>query len=212
MGHEHDRRSGVAADAEQLGLHVLAGHLVERAERFVHQQQLRAERQRSGDGDTLLHATRQLPRPVVGELVELHEPQHLEGPGPTFVLVPALQLQRQFDVAGHGAPLEQPGLLERHAVVAVECGPAAARLAVDRDRAGGRLDQVARSAVAACTCHNPTGRSATRTRRRHRQVMSVERCDLVRAAVVEGLVDPVDLDGGTHALSTSFGRLLGHDS
>ena len=37
-------------------------------------------------------------------------------------LVPALQLERQLDVLLDGAPLEQPGLLERHAVVLVEPG------------------------------------------------------------------------------------------
>ena len=49
---------------------------------------------------------------------------------PALGLVPALQLQRQLDVLLDGAPVEQPGLLERHAVVLVEPG-LGGRLAVD---------------------------------------------------------------------------------
>ena len=56
-------------------------------------------------------------------------------------LVPALQLQRQLDVLDHGAPVEQPGLLEGHAVLLVEPG-LGGRLAVDPDVAGRRLDEV----------------------------------------------------------------------
>ena len=56
--------AGLAADPQQLGLHVLAGHLVERAERLVHQQQRGMRGQRAGDRDALLHAARQLPRHV----------------------------------------------------------------------------------------------------------------------------------------------------
>ena len=59
---------GLGADPQQLGLHVLAGHLVEGAERLVHQQQRRVGGERPGDGDPLLHAARQLPRPVLGEV------------------------------------------------------------------------------------------------------------------------------------------------
>ena len=62
--HEHDGRLRRRADLQQLGLHVLAGHLVEGAERLVHQQQLRVRGERPGDRDTLLHAARQLPRHV----------------------------------------------------------------------------------------------------------------------------------------------------
>ena len=40
--------AGLGADADQLGLHVLAGHLVEGAERLVHQQQPRAARPAPG--------------------------------------------------------------------------------------------------------------------------------------------------------------------
>ena len=141
MGDEHDGGLRGGTDLEQLGLHVLAGHLVERAERLVHQQQLRVGREGSGDRDALLHAARQLPRHVPRELGELDELEHLVGTGLPLGLVPALQLERQLDVLLDGAPVEQAGLLERHAVVLVEPG-LGGRLAVDGHLAAGRLDQV----------------------------------------------------------------------
>ena len=49
---------------QHLGVHAFAGHLVERAEGLVHEQQGRREGQGAGDGDALLHAARQLVRVV----------------------------------------------------------------------------------------------------------------------------------------------------
>ena len=75
VGHEHDGGAGLGADAEQLGLHALAGHLVERAERLVHEQQPRALGERAGDRDALLHAAGELVGVV---LREVGEPDELE--------------------------------------------------------------------------------------------------------------------------------------
>ena len=85
VGHEHDGRPGPSPDAHQLGVHPLAGHLVERAERLVHQQQLRIERQRAGDRDALLHAARQLPRMPFGECLELDELEQVGGAAAALV-------------------------------------------------------------------------------------------------------------------------------
>ncbi len=57
-------------DAQQLGLHVLAGHLVEGPEWLVHQQHLWVGCQRPGDRHPLLHAAREFPRAMVGELTQ----------------------------------------------------------------------------------------------------------------------------------------------
>ena len=62
------------------GVHPLAGHLVERAERLVHQQDRRLEGERPGDRDALLHAARQLVRVVLDEVAQLDEVEHLLGP------------------------------------------------------------------------------------------------------------------------------------
>ena len=57
----------VLPDAEQQLLHQLAGLVVERAERLVHQQHARVVGQRARQRDALLHAARQLLRVVVLE-------------------------------------------------------------------------------------------------------------------------------------------------
>ncbi len=162
VGHEHDGGRGLAADPEQLGLHVLARHLVERAERLVHQQQRRVRGQGSGDRDALLHAARELPRVVLGELGQLDQLEHLERARAAPGLVPALQLERQLDVLDDGPPVEQPGLLERHPVVLVQAGLSAPAC---RSRGPRRWWVRAgwRSAAAASTSRTRTARSARRT-------------------------------------------------
>ena len=134
---------------QQLGLQPLAGHLVQRAERLVHQQQRRVHGQRPRDRDPLLHAAGQLGRVVPGEVGQPDQRQHLLGA--RLAVAPrasAAQLQRQLHVAPHGPPLEEAGLLERDAVLLVEPG-APGRLAGHRDRAGGRRirSAISRSSV-----------------------------------------------------------------
>ena len=73
---EDDRRAELLPDREQLEVEPLAGHLVERAERLVHQQQRGLERERPRDRDALLHAARELPRMVVAEPGQLDELEH----------------------------------------------------------------------------------------------------------------------------------------
>ena len=92
--------------------------------------------QRPRDRHPLLHAARQLPREVLGEVGQPDQLEHLERPrARRCALSHPVQLERQLDVLGDRAPLEQPGLLERDAVVLVEPRGLAGRLAVDQDRA-----------------------------------------------------------------------------
>ena len=139
---EDDRRAGLLPDAEQLHVQALAGHLVERAERLVHQQQRRRERERARDRDALLHAARELPRVVVLEPGELDELEHLLDPLGALGAAPAEHLERQRDVLRHGAPVVEHGVLEDDPVVAVEPG-LVRRLAVHRHLPARRLDEVA---------------------------------------------------------------------
>ena len=115
---------GPLPDPQHLGVHPLAGHLVERAERLVHQQDGRLEGQRPGDRDALLHAARQLVGIVAEEVAELDEVEHLLRPARPGGAVRALDLERQLDVVLDRPPVEQDRRLEDHPVVAV-----AARLA-----------------------------------------------------------------------------------
>src|SRR6266513_5950527 len=77
--HEHDRRAGLLPDAQQLEVQALAGHLVERTEWLVHQEDRGLERERASDRDALLHPTRELPRVAPLEPGELDEREHRFG-------------------------------------------------------------------------------------------------------------------------------------
>ena len=142
MGDEHDRDPGPLPDPQDLLVHPLAGHLVERPERLVHQQDRRLEGERPGDRHALLHPARELVRMVVEEVAELDQVEHLLRPGGPAGAVVAHQLERQLDVVLDRPPVEQDRGLEDHAVVAVTARPGR-RLAVDRDAAVGRRDEIA---------------------------------------------------------------------
>ena len=166
MRHEQDRRPGALPDLEQLHVHALAGHLVERTERLVHQQDRGIERERARDGDALLHATRQLPRIVAGEVPQLDEGEHAPPPArPRRALRRPDDLERQLDVALR--PVRQSnriGRLEDHAVVTVPAGLGGG-LAIDRHRARRSASSGRRRSAAASICRTPTGRSGRRTPR-----------------------------------------------
>jgi hypothetical protein len=139
---EDDGRAELLPDPQQLQVQPLARHLVERAEGLVHQEQRRLEGERARDRDTLLHAAGELPRVVALEAGQLDELEHLPDPLLPLRALPAQHLQRQGDVLGDRAPVEEDGVLEDDPVVAVEPGLVRG-LPVDGDGARGRLDQVA---------------------------------------------------------------------
>ncbi len=138
---EDDGRTGLLPDPQHLGVHPLAGHLVEGAERLVHEQEGRLQGERAGDRDALLHATGELVGVVTCEVGELHQPQHLAGSFLALGAAHAEQLQRQPNVVLDAPPVEEDGSLEDDAVL-----PAAprlgGRLAVDHDLPRRRLGQV----------------------------------------------------------------------
>ena len=122
VGDEDHGGAGLGADPHQLGLHALAGHLVERAERLVHQQQPRPLGERPGDRDALLHAARELVGVPVGEVGEADQLEQLGDARRARGAVDAVQLERQLDVRRDRAPRQQARLLEGDAVVLVEPG------------------------------------------------------------------------------------------
>ena len=75
--HEDDGGARRLPDPEQLEVEPVARHLVEGAERLVHQDQGRVERERPGDRDTLLHPAGELPRVVALEPGQLDELEQL---------------------------------------------------------------------------------------------------------------------------------------
>ncbi len=70
VGDEHHRGAERFAQPAQQVAHVGAGHLVERCERLVHQQDRRVEREGPHQSDPLLHAAGQFVRIGLAEVAE----------------------------------------------------------------------------------------------------------------------------------------------
>ena len=62
MSHEENRRPMLAPNVKQKSVHRQTRLGIERAERLIHQQHLRAEDEGSGNRDPLFHAARKLLR------------------------------------------------------------------------------------------------------------------------------------------------------
>ena len=142
--HEHDGGARLGRDAHELGLHLLARHLVERAERLVHEQQPGLLGERAGDRDALLHAARELVGVAVGEVGEADHLEQLGHAGRAGSGCHAVQFERQRDVRGDRAPRQQPRRLERDAVLLVE-SRLPGGLAEHRERAARRARRGRRS-------------------------------------------------------------------
>ena len=102
---------------EQLDLHDVAGLRVERGERLVHQQHVRIGGERPCQADTLLHAAGEFVRVVA---FEAGEPDHVDQAAADLAALVgghALELEAELDVVLHGAPRQQPELLEHHGAV-----------------------------------------------------------------------------------------------
>jgi len=122
VGDEHDRLAGLGPDPHELFLHVLAGLGVDRAERLVHEQDLRVGREGPGDPDPLLHPAGELVRVARGEPFQ---------PDPAQLLTGALgglggghlpDRQREHDVVQDGPPREEPERLEHHGALRARAG------------------------------------------------------------------------------------------
>jgi hypothetical protein len=87
MGDDDEGGAGLFLDVHQLELRLLAQLGVECAERFVEQEQLRILGERTGERHALALAAGKLVRLAFGEILHLHQLQHLGGavgdlPGP----------------------------------------------------------------------------------------------------------------------------------
>ena len=98
-------------EMEQLVAHLLAGDLVQRRERLVHQQQRRIERQRAGNRDPLLHPARQRVGPKMAKLAEPHQLDQL-GDRRSVPGARRIEFAPQADVGLDIAPGQQGRLLE----------------------------------------------------------------------------------------------------
>src|SRR5881392_3845455 len=96
MSNKEDRLAVPLPEVGQQLLHDLARERVKRAEGLVHQQHLRIVRQRTGNGDSLFHATRERLWKRVREAVELHQPDQLGGQPLPLRLRRVLNLQAKL--------------------------------------------------------------------------------------------------------------------
>ena len=101
VGDEDDGLACSRPDAQQLEVHRLARHRVERAEGLVHQQQRRVVHERAAMRDALLHAARELVRVLVLEALEADQPQSARARAWRTRAVAAQDLDRQQHVVEH---------------------------------------------------------------------------------------------------------------
>src|SRR5919109_410104 len=139
---EYDRGLAGLPDAQELHVQALPCHLVQGAKGLVHQQDRGRERERAGDRDALLHASRELPGMMALEPGQLHKLQQFLHACGTPLAVPAQQLERQRDVLADRPPVVEDRVLEDDSVVAIEPG-ATRRLPVYDKSSRSWLDQVA---------------------------------------------------------------------
>src|SRR2546425_5004290 len=133
MRDEQDGLLRPEPDVQQLFLHDLAGLGVQGGEGLVHQEDLRVHDERAREIHALLHAARELVGIV---LLEAVEPDHLDEvlcPLAGLARAHAATLQAVDDIADHGSPGQERGVLEDDR--AVGAGPAH-HLAVDGDSGG----------------------------------------------------------------------------
>ncbi len=164
VGDEDDGRARRLPDPQELHVEALARHLVERAERLVHQQERRVEGERPRDRDALLHPARELPRMVVLEALQLDELEHLRDAVAAALLAPARRARAGARCSSRRCASRRgrrPGTRSRSR------GRGAPAATASRSRAPRRRSARSgrRSRAGASTCRSRTGRSARRTRR-----------------------------------------------
>ena len=116
MGYENDRLIGLSPDAQQVIVELFPCEFVQRRKRFVHQQDLRLDRKRSGDSHTLLHTAGKLLGIVVCKLGQIHKLQHFLCLFHTVCLRHFHDLQRHFHIFLHSAPVIKHCALEHDAI------------------------------------------------------------------------------------------------
>ena len=136
-----DKESGpglLLADGEQFLVEVLAGHLVEGAERLVKQENFRGEREGAGDGHTHLLAAGELARMGGGPVIQTDEVEHPPGGRMDFAGGDAAQDLRDLNVPANREPRQQGRLLKHKGELG---GGLLGREAVDAQAAPGHRAQ-----------------------------------------------------------------------
>ena len=112
MGDKENRLAGLAADADQLVLQVLAGRDIQRAEGLVHEQDGGVHGQRPGEGHPLPLAARQLIRPTIRQLLQPHQLERGQSAHPPLGAGCAGLLQPEGHIGQHAPPGQQARVLK----------------------------------------------------------------------------------------------------
>ena len=194
-----DGQAACRPQRQQFAVEPLPRELIERAERLVHQQQIRRGDERAGDRRTHLHAPRKLAREVAGEIGQADQRERgidiARGGGARH----AGEVERQPDVGRDAGPRHEGRTLEHHRQAASRTAGGVEAVAPPRDRAGIRRDQ-ARHQI-------EQRRLAAPRRPEQRQELAaahveIHRRERVRARAV-GLLHAADRDNRRGALTTS---------
>ncbi|MBM7801236.1 hypothetical protein JOE58_000487 [Curtobacterium luteum] len=112
MGHEDHRLAEFALQADQFVLQVVADEGVDGAERLVHEQDVRVDREPTRHADALLLATGELRGVAVRERpVEADRVHELERALARLRLADTRQQRHGRDVVDHAAVRQEPGVL-----------------------------------------------------------------------------------------------------
>ena len=117
---EHGGAAGLP-EAEHFVLQAHAGEGVERAERFVEEQDFRMVDERAGEGHALGHAAGEMMGKGVGETFQSHEAHELVHLAALFVEHAAGD-EAGLDIAAHGEPREKIRVLENEAALGARRG------------------------------------------------------------------------------------------
>src|SRR5689334_21461573 len=122
VSHEDHGFAQLVPYPEQLEVHELARHLVERRKRLIHEQHRRIVKQHPANRDALLHTAGKLERIAIGKTLQADEPQQR-----TCLLAIVAEVEPEdFDRQQHVVDVRTPGekhrRLEHHADRATRAG------------------------------------------------------------------------------------------
>ena len=137
VGDVHHGDAQVFVNVLDFQLHMLAQLFIQRAQRFVHQHQLRLEHQRPRQRHALLLAAGHLAGVAVGEFIQLDHAQRALDLGVHFGGGQLADFQRVGQVFAYRHVREQGIVLEHHADIALVRRHAVKQLAIQTDFAGG---------------------------------------------------------------------------
>src|SRR6266436_71086 len=112
MGDEKRGELALPPQADEIGIEPIAGDLVERSERLVHQQQIWLRDQAARDRHPHAHASRQLARVVPLEALQADAGKRVRNPRPAFLLARLGEIERQADIGLDASPRHQGRILK----------------------------------------------------------------------------------------------------